>query len=308
MALDFLFKWNGRNITLNQKIAAYAHLYSYTSVKSVVHWFQIIRNGCFQMFDDDPQRGLATTFTSRTFTKVAKFPTRNITTPIVLLYGGCDSLVDIDVMLKELPSHTTAHKIPHYEHLDFLWGENIQNLVFPRVLSALDRFSDVNLDGFESISIPLLSNNRPRMTEEELKAVEASLEAQVQQRLAALSAHLSDDETLVDARPASSYHTADEPAPRYRKVALAASTSAATQTPRTVPKVDQPASPMYTATDVSHAGSMKKHSRRKVVTEPVPEEHLLHANSLVGGQPLYVHEGSLTDGESTGSEGWADAH
>jgi hypothetical protein len=33
-----------------------------------------------------------------------KFPTKNISSPIVLLYGDIDSLVDIDVMVKELPS------------------------------------------------------------------------------------------------------------------------------------------------------------------------------------------------------------
>jgi lysosomal acid lipase/cholesteryl ester hydrolase len=48
-ALTLLFNWRGGNISLSQKIAAYAHLYSYTSTKSVVHWFQIMRNRGFQM-------------------------------------------------------------------------------------------------------------------------------------------------------------------------------------------------------------------------------------------------------------------
>lgn len=99
-SLSFLFNWTAKNISTHQKLAAYPHLYSFTSTKSVVHWFQIIRNKCFQMYDDDVQAPLSLGASDRYY-KVAKFPTRNIKTPIVLVYGGSDSLVDIKVMLRE---------------------------------------------------------------------------------------------------------------------------------------------------------------------------------------------------------------
>ena len=140
LALSFLFNWSGKNIGINQKLAAYPHLYSFTSTKSVVHWFQIIRNKCFQMYDDDVQAPFSLGASDRYY-KVAKYPTRNIKTPIVLVYGGSDSLVDINVMLKELPRHTVAKEIPHYEHLDFLWASGIDRLVFPIVFKALEAHS-----------------------------------------------------------------------------------------------------------------------------------------------------------------------
>lgn len=136
MSLSFLFAWYGRNISVQQKLAAYPHLYSFTSTKSVVHWFQIIRNKSFQMYDDDGPNKFSIGASSRYY-KVARFPTRNIKTPIVLVYGGSDSLVDIRVMLKELPRHTIATEIPHFEHLDFLWAQEVDTLVFPHVLEAL---------------------------------------------------------------------------------------------------------------------------------------------------------------------------
>lgn len=136
MSLSFLFAWYGRNITVQQKLAAYPHLYSFTSTKSVVHWFQIIRNKSFQMYDDDASNKFSVGASNRYY-KVAKFPTRNIKTPIVLVYGGSDSLVDIRVMLKELPRHTIATEIPHFEHLDFLWAQDVHHLVFPHVLESL---------------------------------------------------------------------------------------------------------------------------------------------------------------------------
>ncbi|EON99560.1 putative sterol esterase tgl1 protein [Phaeoacremonium minimum UCRPA7] len=136
VGLGFLFNWKAKNISVSQKLAAYPHLYSFTSTKSVVHWFQIIRTKSFQMYDDEaPLRS------SSKYTKVARYPTRNIRTPIVLVYGGSDSLVDIRVMLRELPRQTVATEIPHYEHLDFLWARDVDVQVFQHVFDALESFT-----------------------------------------------------------------------------------------------------------------------------------------------------------------------
>lgn len=141
MGLSFLFGWRAKNISTSQKLAAYPHLYSFTSTKSVVHWFQIIRNKCFQMYDDDVYQPMSLASSSK-YSKVAKYPTRNIKTPVVLVYGGSDSLVDIKSMLKELPRQTVATEIPHYEHLDFLWARDVDSQVFQHVFDALNSFTD----------------------------------------------------------------------------------------------------------------------------------------------------------------------
>ena len=136
-SLVFLFNWNGRNISATQKLAAYPHLYSFTSTKSVVHWFQIIRNKTFQMFDDETYSLMGFTNGSKYY-KVARFPTRNIKTLVKLVYGGSDSLVDIDVLKRQLPEGTSTVEVRHYEHLDFLWGEDVEECVFPHVFDALE--------------------------------------------------------------------------------------------------------------------------------------------------------------------------
>lgn len=107
------------------------------------------------MYDDDIQSPMGWGY-GRSFYKVAKFPTKNISAPVVLVYGGSDSLVDISVMLKELPSHTIAKEIKHYEHLDFLWGEENDKLVIPYVLEALECYSGGA--GDESKLLGLLEN------------------------------------------------------------------------------------------------------------------------------------------------------
>jgi len=135
-SLVWLFDWDSNNISTNQKIAAYAHLYSFASVKSVVHWFQIMRNATFQMYDDDILSPIS--LTSISSYRPARFPTRNIVTPIVLLYGDRDSLVHIETMLDQLPEHTVAKALHTYEHLDILWGKDVHRDVIPEVLQALE--------------------------------------------------------------------------------------------------------------------------------------------------------------------------
>lgn len=139
-ALVELFNWKSLNISYAQKRAAYPHLYSFTSVKSVVHWFQIMRAGRFQMYDDD-NGGL---FSSRNFYQVSTFPTRNIMTPIVLVYGAIDSLVDIDVMLSSLPQTTLPVAVDGHEHLDLMWGEDVDSVVFPHIVAALGSLDGEN--------------------------------------------------------------------------------------------------------------------------------------------------------------------
>jgi len=66
------------------------------------------------MYDDDdlevsvPYQRNGTHTSGPTAYYPARFPTKNISSPIVLLYGDSDSLVDIDLMLKELPANSTA--------------------------------------------------------------------------------------------------------------------------------------------------------------------------------------------------------
>ncbi|KAF3316422.1 cholesterol esterase [Orbilia oligospora] len=169
-SLKFLFNWSGKNMSLQQKLASYAHLYSFTSVKALVHWFQIIRNKKFQMYDDDVQSPIGWGY-GRSYYRPAKFPTKNISAPVVLVYGGSDSLVDIEVMLKELPGHTVAKEIKHYEHLDFLWGEENDKLVIPEVLDALERYGD-GRDGTivekdEEVAAAIVGGEPPGYSEDE---------------------------------------------------------------------------------------------------------------------------------------------
>ncbi|ODV64950.1 alpha/beta-hydrolase [Hyphopichia burtonii NRRL Y-1933] len=125
-----LFNWKSINISKIQKLSSYAHLYSTTSVKTVAHWFQIILSKNFQMYHDSNSNfsGL----------NPISYPLQNIKVPINLLYGDCDSLVDINVMKNQLPAkYTKCQVVPNHEHLDNLWGFDVNKVVFNHVLHYL---------------------------------------------------------------------------------------------------------------------------------------------------------------------------
>lgn len=146
-----LFNWKALNITPRQKLASYAKLYSTTSVKSIVHWFQILHSQRFQMFEesDDIMNSLYRPY------EIATFPTKtNIKIPILLIYGGVDSLVDIKVMKENLPSKRVFDiKVDHHEHLDLLWGKDVDSLVIARVIKFIEFFD-------EPVEVPLMENRK----------------------------------------------------------------------------------------------------------------------------------------------------
>ncbi|KAJ3110630.1 cholesterol esterase [Phlyctochytrium bullatum] len=131
-----LFSWTSE--WLAHKPVVYRHLYSYTSVKMVVHWFQIIRTGKFQMYDENP----TVIPNAAGGHLVPKFPTEQITTPFALFYGGKDTLPDMGYILRETPNPVFCLQVEEYEHLSFLWGRGIDKVVFPGVLGLLAEHSE----------------------------------------------------------------------------------------------------------------------------------------------------------------------
>lgn len=124
-----LFNWRSENITKIQKLSSYAHLYLTTSVKTVVHWFQIMSSKNFQMYHESKSSGIFP----------MSYPLKTIRIPIHLIYGTIDSLVDIDVMKGQLPEkYTTTQPVHNHEHLDNIWGFDIGEKVFKYVLQYLE--------------------------------------------------------------------------------------------------------------------------------------------------------------------------
>lgn len=143
-SLIFLFNWKSGNITTSQKKLGYPHMFSPSSVKSVVHWFQIIDNKRFQMFDEGGASGSRLVYLSGTSNKtnrVAPFPTQTITTPCLLIYGKSDMLIDIDRTLQNLSCPIDTIGLDGYEHMDTLWASDVESTVFSPIIQYLEKNS-----------------------------------------------------------------------------------------------------------------------------------------------------------------------
>ncbi|ODV95608.1 hypothetical protein PACTADRAFT_42535 [Pachysolen tannophilus NRRL Y-2460] len=141
---EILFNWKSLNIDYTQKFISYYHLYSTTSVKSVCHWFQIIKSKKFQMYDNSKQSS------SSNFSSMV-FPTKtNIKIPILIIYGKIDSLVDIDIMKTQLPTENLQIiGVDNYEHLDLIWGRDVKGYVFDNVVQFLEQNDFKDKNGYE---------------------------------------------------------------------------------------------------------------------------------------------------------------
>lgn len=157
---DILFNWKSKNIDILQKLISYYHLYSTTSVKCIVHWFQIIKSKKFQMYQD------------KDYFQPFEYPTDkaiNIEN-MLIIYGMSDSLVDIDILVSQLPefNHISFNQIKNaeftgrrdvindtksnggrnselrifgiynHEHLDLLWGKNMNENVINNVINFME--------------------------------------------------------------------------------------------------------------------------------------------------------------------------
>ena len=151
-SLSLLFGWTGVNISKDQKLVGYPHMFSNSSVKSLLHWFQIIKAGRFQMFDETCSCGLTrlSSLSSKSKAKgnrVTPFPiTDHLNVPMYLFYGDSDILVDIEKTKSlivdnnvQMQDKLKVELCENYEHMDTLWGDHVYEDVFRKILMELDK-------------------------------------------------------------------------------------------------------------------------------------------------------------------------
>lgn len=193
-SLQLLFGWTGANISQSQKEIGYPHMFSNSSVKSLLHWFQIIKAGRFQMFDETCCYGITKLSClshklKQKGNRVAPFPIADhLDVPMVLFYGDNDILVDINKTKNLIVdnNHKMQDKLelvlcPGYEHMDTLWGENVYQDVFKPVLERLEKLEfsfGYNINGSNNRDSELLieDNDRHQLNSKNLQLHENALD------------------------------------------------------------------------------------------------------------------------------------
>lgn len=131
MSMFLLFGWKNTNIRAKERPLMYRSLFSLASVKSISHWFQIMRAGRFQMYDDQPP--------GRTHI-IPAYPLSNIRTPILAILGMKDGLVDREFIEREFGT-ASIQLVDGYEHMDTIWANDVDKKVFPMVIDFIKAHS-----------------------------------------------------------------------------------------------------------------------------------------------------------------------
>jgi len=146
-SLLFLFGWSAQCIAADEKPLLYSHIYSFSSVKAVVHWFQIIQSSRFQMFDDSMSISNSLNPYDHYSSKILpQYRTLQLKCPVACFYGGRDNLPNTKALLANIPEDKLAlvHKEEEYEHLDFMWAKDTGKKVYPHILSLLERYNPID--------------------------------------------------------------------------------------------------------------------------------------------------------------------
>jgi len=120
-----------------------------TSVQNMAHWSQIVNSGDLQYFDFKNQEENIKHYGSPTPPSypLHKLGKKNGAPPLALFSGTTDLLADptdVSLLLQTLPADgkpVFVSNIPSYDHLDFVWGVNAHQLIYPDVLRLLKKFN-----------------------------------------------------------------------------------------------------------------------------------------------------------------------
>ena len=142
-SLGYLFSCHCNNISPDRQTELFQHVYSTSSVKCVQHWLQIIQAGCLCGFQSSTHReSSCSTSSSRSDGgrgQVQSYDVSRITTPVAVIYGATDALVDATAVIAQLGTCCIhAQEVAHFEHLDLIWADNAPAEVFSSVVELLN--------------------------------------------------------------------------------------------------------------------------------------------------------------------------
>ncbi|KAE9417008.1 hypothetical protein Angca_007763, partial [Angiostrongylus cantonensis] len=114
------------------------HTPAATSVKNILHWAQIVKSRKCEKFDYGPKGNM------KEYGKETPpvFDLRKITTPTYLYWSKDDILADTEDIRESILSTMNAtirgsYELPHYTHLDFVFGINATNDVYQPIVDKI---------------------------------------------------------------------------------------------------------------------------------------------------------------------------
>lgn len=124
------------NLNVSRTPVYTTHCPAGTSVQNMMHWAQFVRGGKLTAFDF----GAAGNMKHYNQSSPPHYHVPDMKVPTALFSGGQDTLADpkdVALLLTQV-SHLVFHQhVPHWEHLDFIWGLDAPQVMFPSILKLL---------------------------------------------------------------------------------------------------------------------------------------------------------------------------
>lgn len=125
-----------KNLNMTRTAVYTSHCPAGTSVQNMVHWSQAVHAGKLMAFDF----GAAGNMKHYNQSTPPQYNVQDMKVPTALFSGGHDTLADpkdVAVLLTQVSNLVFHQHIEHWEHLDFIWGLDAPQLMFPSILKLL---------------------------------------------------------------------------------------------------------------------------------------------------------------------------
>ncbi|XP_033887542.3 lysosomal acid lipase/cholesteryl ester hydrolase isoform X1 [Acipenser ruthenus] len=127
-----------KNLNMSRTPVYTTHCPAGTSVKNMLHWRQLAKSGKLGAFDYG-WRGNMAHYNKST---PPLYYVRDMKVPTALWSGGHDTLADpkdVTVLLTQIPNLVYHKDIPHWEHLDFIWGLDAPELMYNQIVKLMNQ-------------------------------------------------------------------------------------------------------------------------------------------------------------------------
>jgi len=139
--IGLLCGWDTKNLNNSRLPVIMAHEPSGTSVQNIIHWSQAVNKDKFQMFDYGSNAKNKLHYNQTT---PPQYNPAGVMVPTALFYGDDDDLADpkdVKKLIGLLKNIVYVHEEPTYAHLDFTWGVNAKDRIYPLIVQLLSQFS-----------------------------------------------------------------------------------------------------------------------------------------------------------------------
>lgn len=129
-----------KNLNMTRTPVYTTHCPAGTSVQNILHWSQAVHGGKLMAFDFGPAGNMK----HYNQTTPPEYHVKDMKVPTALFSGGHDTLADpkdMAILLTQVSNLVFHQHIEHWEHVDFIWGLDAPDVMFPNILKLLKEHS-----------------------------------------------------------------------------------------------------------------------------------------------------------------------